>query len=667
MPKLRLILTIIAAYVFLVTIGDCDNKDPRTVRVASISFEPVKFDLAGNANKLEEWFRKAARGGAKIAVAPEGALEGYVVNQIIAGDAAAERMRDVAITIDSPTIQRFQSLARELEMCLVFGFAERINEDAFNCGVFIDGQGRIRGKYHKMQFAEGYHDTWWFNRLGQQSRAFDTPYGRCGILICNDRWNPQLAKIPSQDGAQFLVIPSFGSTNKTQDEAVLARGVENGLPVIEANVGVSLIVDHNQIVAVDRHREGVTFAEITIPDARAVDVAGRDQTEAAFLEWRKAEMPRRLAKHMARLGKTPLVVTPQPGPRHDREAVRPAIAAERPDGIAWYDAKEIGVEGKAWEDTAEFYDRLPARAQQHVREPVWMLSQNSAGICVRFVTDARTIHARWALRSANLAMPHMPATGVSGVDLYVRSHSQWRWLATGQPTQQTNTARLVHELPLGKREYLFYLPLYNGVSSVELGIPAEATLSRKSPRHRRPIVFWGTSITQGGCASRPGMVHTAILGRWLERPIINLGFSGNGKMEAEVAQLISEIDAAVYVIDCLPNLKAALVRQRTRPLVEIIRQRRPDTPILLVEDRTYGDAFLVPSRKQRNDSSRAALRAAYEAMRADGITDLYYLKGDGLLGTDGEDTVDGSHPTDLGFLRQANSFEAALRPILKQL
>ena len=337
--------------------------------------------------------------------------------------------------------------------------------------------------------------------------------------------------------------------------------------------------------------------------------------------------------------------------------------------ILWYDARNICVEGKAWEDTTSFFDRLPTRAEEIVRPPVWSLSCHSAGMCVRFVTDATTIHARWTLTSDNLAMPHMPATGVSGIDLYVRSSSGWRWLAVGRPTQQSNSVRLVNDLVAGKREYLLYLPLYNGVSALELGLPINATLWKKNwdEDTRKPLVFWGTSITQGGCASRPGMVHTAILGRRFERPVINFGFSGNGKMEPEVAHLIAEIDAEVYIIDCLPNMSRDQVSERVEPVVGILRAAHADTPILLVEDRTYADAFLVESRHQRNTASRMALRAAYQRMQVAGITRLHYLEGDGLLGPDGEDTVDGSHPTDLGFFRQAGAFEAALRPILAKV
>ena len=193
----------------------------------------------------------------------------------------------------------------------------------------------------------------------------------------------------------------------------------------------------------------------------------------------------------------------------------------------------------------------------------------------------------------------MPATGVSGLDLYVKTESgPWRWVAVGQPQDaSTSTVTLVSGLPEGKREFLLYLPLYNGVSAVEIGIPGDRKLEKGAPRpasHRPPIVFYGTSITQGGCASRPGMAHTAILGRRLDRPVINLGFSGNGLMEPEMATLLAELDPAVYVLDCLPNMTAELVTERVEPFVRTLRKARPSTPIVLAEDRTYSNAPVVP-------------------------------------------------------------------------
>ena len=246
----------------------------RKVKVAAISFMPVKWEIESNANRLEKAFRKAAGKGAELALAPEGVLEGYVVNQIVVDGVPAERMREVAVSIAGPEIERFRSLAAELSICLVFGFAELIGKDVFNCAVFIDQMGRIRGKYHKMQLAEGNDESWWFNRLGEKSRAFGTPFGRCGMMICNDRWNPDLARIPVLDGARYLLIPSFGSRSKKQDLAVLARARENGVPIVEANVGVTLIISKGEVVKLSRKEDTITYGSIDVPLAAFTPESG---------------------------------------------------------------------------------------------------------------------------------------------------------------------------------------------------------------------------------------------------------------------------------------------------------------------------------------------------------------------------------------------------------
>ena len=270
----------------------------RDVRVAAISFKPVKLDLEGNAERLEKMFRRAAAEGAELAVAPEGVLEGYVVNEIIDGEIPPEEMNRVSLTMRSRTIRRFRELARTLNICLVFGLAERIGSEVYNCAVFLDHRGRLRGKYHKMQLAEGHHRSWWFNRLGKQSRAFDTPFGRAGMVICNDRWNPDIARIPVLDGARYLLIPSFGSRAPAQDRAVLARARENGVPIVEANVGVTLIVNKGEIAALSRRMTAVTHGTISVPAPSSPE--NRDRHERRFLAWRSREMPERYRDRMRR-------------------------------------------------------------------------------------------------------------------------------------------------------------------------------------------------------------------------------------------------------------------------------------------------------------------------------------------------------------------------------
>lgn len=347
-----------------------------------------------------------------------------------------------------------------------------------------------------------------------------------------------------------------------------------------------------------------------------------------------------------------------------------AAAPDAPTAITWTDVRTLQVEGQGWRETASPYDRLPARAETVVPPAVWSLSRHSAGMHVRFVTDATTIHARWVVGSANLAMPHMAATGVSGLDLYVRDGQEgWRWLAVGRPTQTSNNVALVSGLAPGRREYLLYFPLYNAAISVEIGVPAGAAFTQGAPwgpGTRKPIVFYGTSILHGACASRPGMVHSAMLGRRFNFPHINLGFSGNGRMEPALAHLLAELDPSVYVLDCLPNMTAEQVRERVEPFVYRLRQSHPAVPIVLVEDRTYADAFLIQTKRERNDTSRAELKAAFQRLRKAGVKGLYYVRGENLLGKDGEGTVDSSHPNDLGFARQADAFARVLGPLLKK-
>jgi lysophospholipase L1-like esterase len=161
------------------------------------------------------------------------------------------------------------------------------------------------------------------------------------------------------------------------------------------------------------------------------------------------------------------------------------------------------------------------------------------------------------------------------------------------------------------------------------------------------------------------MAHVAILGRRLDRPVVNLGFSGNGRMDSAVGDLLVEIDAAVFVIDCLPNMNAEQVRERCVPLVKRLRAAHPNTAIVLVEDRRQAGAWVQPALDRSHTDNHAALRECRTALQTAGITGLFYLEGDALLGDDAEATTDGSHPSDLGMVRQADRFEPVLRKALR--
>jgi hypothetical protein len=339
--------------------------------------------------------------------------------------------------------------------------------------------------------------------------------------------------------------------------------------------------------------------------------------------------------------------------------------------LTWYDAATLDwqPEGKAWLGDARqrFFDRLPTAAEATVPPAVWNLSRDSAGMVLRFKTNAESIWIHYKLKGERLALAHMPATGVSGVDLYARDESDagnWKWVQVTRPNSVETKALLVSGLRPGSREYAAYLPLYNGVESIAFGAAPESEFEPLAPRQDPPIVFYGTSITHGASASRPGMVHTAILGRRLDRPVVNLGFSGNGKMDGSVGEFLTRTQAAVFVIDCLPNMNAEQVSERTIPLVKQLRTAHPQTPIVLVEDRRFTNSWITPAKAEFHDLNHAALRASYDALIKDGVKNLHYIPGDALYGTDTEGATDASHASDLGFMRQADIFEPMLRALL---
>lgn len=342
-----------------------------------------------------------------------------------------------------------------------------------------------------------------------------------------------------------------------------------------------------------------------------------------------------------------------------------AAAEGKPDpGWKRFDAKDLGLEGRAWSDVEDEYDRLPARAKELVREPVWKLSKESSGLFVAFETDATEMRFDVEVTGSDAAMYHMPATGVSGVDLYAREGTgPWRWVAASVPNQNPYVAS-VSGLRPGKREYRLYLPLYNGVKTLGASVPEGVAFESTPPREKKPIVYYGTSIAQGACASRPGMSFVNILGRRLDVPMVNLGLSGNGRLELEIGELMTELDAQMYVVDCLPNLGPGQVAERTVPFVNLLRSKRPDTPIVLVEDRTNPNAPFLPNRARHHEANHSAFRKCYEELLAAGVEGLTYVPDAPFLGDDGEATVDGSHPTDLGMMRYADVLEPILRELI---
>ncbi|AQT67642.1 hypothetical protein STSP2_00790 [Anaerohalosphaera lusitana] len=344
-------------------------------------------------------------------------------------------------------------------------------------------------------------------------------------------------------------------------------------------------------------------------------------------------------------------------------AVLGVAVAEEAGGMVWRDGSELRIDGKGWSDTPTPYSRLPERAEEKVRKPVWDRSLKSAGLVIHFNTDARKISFKWTLTSGSLAMHHMPATGVSGLDLYVKNaDGKWLYVRNARPTGKSSTGSVnIWDAEKGNmREYKLYLPLYNGIESLQIGVPEGAKFEQPDVSDAKPIVYYGTSITQGACASRPGMAFAAMIERELGVPLINLGFSGNGRMEPEVAELLAELDPQVYVVDCLWNLTRAedeTIQERARNLIWKIRSKHAETPILFVGQSNF--------RGLRTGKTEALLEELEKA-GDNRVENVHFLPGRDLLGDDGDGTVDGVHPNDLGMRRHADVLIPAIRELIAE-
>lgn len=330
------------------------------------------------------------------------------------------------------------------------------------------------------------------------------------------------------------------------------------------------------------------------------------------------------------------------------------------------------VRGQAWQNELKgTYYRMPDRAEKTIRKAVWDLSRHSAGMSIAFRSDAPQIKIRYQV-SGSFSMPHMPSTGVSGVDMYATDINGERLWCSARYAFRDTVTYTYNKLSYGQSgskgfEYEVYLPLYNDVKWLEVGVPEGHTLQFLPASQEKPIVLYGTSIAQGACASRPGMAFGNIIGRKLEHPVVNLGFSGNGQMEPEVFDLLAEIDAQMFILDNMPNMggdRLPKIYERTIKGVHKLR-KKSKAPILLVEHYSNSHNGTSIEEERSYKKNNLELRKAYRTLKKEGVQNLYFLSEE-ELGLTQDCSVEGWHPNDLGMQVYADAYVPKIKEILNE-
>ena len=351
------------------------------------------------------------------------------------------------------------------------------------------------------------------------------------------------------------------------------------------------------------------------------------------------------------------------------------------DKIKWIDAEELGIKGKGFPD-AKAYRRLSDKDLEtmhkilpYIGEPknkaFPYVGECSAGLHIDFKTNARIIKVRWSVKYCDFPT-NITFSNQSGLDLYILLGDKFRYVNTalGDMFEKDNVERtLVNtgmgRIPGGMNEYTLNLATYDEVTKLEIGIPENAKIE-SVPDKPDYIAIYGTSITQGGCASRPGMIYSHMLRRELNEEIVNLGFSGSGLLQPEMTDILCKLNPKLMIMDSLANmgsLKKEDFYERFEYFYTSFRKAHPKTPILFLGHPAYTNSWTWYDYSKGDDDPTNVYTK--DLINKWNDPNVYFIEGKDLYGDDWEGTVDSVHATDLAYVRITEKILPVILTILK--
>lgn len=353
--------------------------------------------------------------------------------------------------------------------------------------------------------------------------------------------------------------------------------------------------------------------------------------------------------------------------------VLPLGAASAEPEFVYTSAEELPLFGKVNQNTFHRYSRFPASMEKTTRQAVWNLGRHSAGLFLRLRTDAGQLKARWTVYGKGCG-DNMSKILKMGMALYAFDKGEWVFVEPFRPgpsdpeTPREFTVKF-SKLKGKMAELMVYLPMYDEVKDLEFGVPAGAKIlppELASPKAERPVIAYGTSILHGASASHPGLAGTNLLSRKLDRVVVNLGFSGNARLDPEVAEYMATCpDPSAFILDNAPNCKGDLIREKQEAFYWILRKAHPTVPIIFVEQPIYPRARFDEGGAKDVYGRRDAMDEIFNKLKKAGEKNIYLVKSDKMLLEDNVGTIEGTHFTDIAFERWADELYKVLKKVCR--
>ena len=338
--------------------------------------------------------------------------------------------------------------------------------------------------------------------------------------------------------------------------------------------------------------------------------------------------------------------------------------------IKYYDANNFTLVGSAFDLNEGGFMRVDSLDYPNLLPVIKSLYAHSAGLAVTFKTNSSKIALKWQTSDRNLST-NMSAIVQKGLDLYIKRDGKWIYAGVAkpkitEPPYQNHSYTVINHMDSSMKECLLYLPLYDELHNLEIGIDENTRIESLDAPFRNKIIVYGSSIVHGASASRSGMAYPATLSRRTGLNFVNMGISGRARLEIEVAEMLVDTKADAFILDCFPNPSPEQIRSRTIPFINYIRERCPQTPIIVIQTIVRESTNFNLKISKYEQDKRTEARIALTKLMDAGDPNLYFIDEKDFIGDDHDGTADGVHPSDLGFDRMLEIIEPRVISILNR-